>query len=90
MKEITTDKGFLVMEVSQQELLSALGEMTLGRCDCCFDAPEIGYYIAVLNQWFCKECYDKWLQTAEYYPEDRRVELRNYEYYKNKFLNDIV
>lgn len=85
MKEIVTDKGFLVMEVSQHELLSALGEMTLGRCDCCFDAPEVGYYIAVLNQWFCNECYEKWLQTAEYYPEDRRVELRNYEYYKKLF-----
>lgn len=85
MKEITTGKGFLVMEVSQQELLSALGSLTLGRCDFCFADPEIGYYVAVLNQWLCKECYDKWYDSAKYYPEDRTVEVRNYEYYKKKF-----
>ena len=88
MKEIVTDKGFLVMEVSRQNLCSALGEYTLGRCDMCFSAPENGYYIAVLNQWFCKDCYDKWLETAEYYPEDRKIEIRNYEFYKNKFSHE--
>ena len=88
MKEIETDKGFLVMEVSRQELLSALGKQTLGVCDFCFANAENGYYVAVLNQWLCKECYEKWLKTADYYPEDSRVEIRNYEYYKKKFSNE--
>ena len=88
MKEIVTDKGFLVMEISRQELISALGESTLGVCDSCFANAENGYYVAVLNQWLCKECYEKWLETAVYYPEDSRVEIRNYEYYKKKFSNE--
>jgi hypothetical protein len=85
MKEIKTDKGFLVMQVSRKELMDALGEMTLGRCDFCFDEPNDGYYVAVLNQWLCKDCYDKWLANAEYYPEDAKVEIRNYNYYKKLF-----
>lgn len=88
MKEIVTEKGFLVMEVSRQELISALGESTLGVCDSCFATPDVGYYVAVLNQWFCKKCYEKWLETADYYPEDSRVEIRNYEYYKKKLSNE--
>lgn len=88
MKEIETDKGFLVMEVSRQELLSALGKLTMGVCDFCSASAETGYYVAVLNQWFCKECYEKWHETADYYPEDSRVEIRNYEYYKKKFANE--
>lgn len=88
MKEIVTEKGFLVMEVSREELISALGELTMGICDFCANSPEVGYYVAVINQWLCKDCYEKWHERAEYYPEDSKIETRNYQYYKREFINE--
>lgn len=89
MKEITNDKGFKVLEVSRVDLVNRLADRGCqGICDGCLSSPEIGYYVAVLNMWFCKKCYEEWLETADYYPEDSRVEIRNYEYYKKKFSNE--
>lgn len=86
MKDFSNDKGFLILEVSREELISALGDRgCIGVCDACFSSPESGYYVAVLNQWFCKECYEKWHKRAEYYPEDSKIEERNYKYYKRLF-----
>ena len=85
MKDIVTEKGFLVMEVSREELISALGELTMGVCDFCTDSPEVGYYVAVINQWLCKDCYEEWYERAEHYPEDIKFEERNYKYYKRLF-----
>lgn len=45
----------------------------------------VDYYIAVLNQWFCPKCYQAWYHRATYYPEDAKVENRNFEFYKNIF-----
>lgn len=46
---------------------------------------DYSYYIAVLNQWFCPKCYQAWYHRATYYPEDAKVENRNFEFYKNIF-----
>ena len=70
---------FLVIEVTRNELHSACGSP--GICDYCGKPHEDGYYIAVLNQWFCPKCYEEWKKDARYYPEDRPVEERNYQYY---------
>lgn len=39
------------------------------------------YYIAVLNDTMCKDCYESWLKRAEYYPEDKAIEDRNFNHY---------
>jgi hypothetical protein len=70
---------FLVIKVSAAELCRAACSM--GICDYCDKPHEDGYYIAVLNQWFCPKCYEEWKKDARYYPEDRPVEERNYLYY---------
>lgn len=36
-------------------------------------------------QWFCPKCYQAWYHRATYYPEDAKVENRNFEFYKNIF-----
>ena len=43
-----------------------------------------------VNRWirWCKDCYEKWHKRAEYYPEDSRIETRNYEFYKREFSNE--
>lgn len=44
-----------------------------------------GYYVAVLNCWFCPKCYNEWYGCATHYPEDIKIENKNFEYYKNLF-----
>ncbi len=85
MKEIKTDKGFLVLEVKNEELAKATGQDCC-VCDDCLEAVEVGYYVAVLNQWLCPKCYNSWIKRATRYTEDIPVEERNYQYYKNLIM----
>lgn len=74
---------FLVIECTAGELMNAVGSSYVICDDCCKPClpSEKGYYIAVLNQWFCKESYERWLGGARWYPEDAHVELKNYDFY---------
>ena len=84
MKEFLNDKGFLVLEVSRERMLDRLSIYGCqGICDGCLSSPEIGYYVAVLNMWLCKECFDEWYARSERYAEDIRIEERNFERYKS-------
>ena len=47
-------KGFKVIQISRKELVEELGQYgAIGICDYCNETASTGYYIAVLNQWFC-------------------------------------
>lgn len=82
MKEVKNEKGFLVLEVTRSELVGALAEYgCIGICDSCCCSPEVGYYVAVLNKWLCKECFDSWYKNAVRYQEDMPIEKRHYELY---------
>ena len=64
-------KGFKVIQISRKELVEELGQYgAIGICDYCNETASTGYYIAVLNQWFCPKCYQAWYHRATYYPED--------------------
>lgn len=79
-KKVENSKEFLVIEASAAEMRAAVGSP--GICDdCCRKSPK-GYYVAVLNRWFCPECYREWLGRAKYYPQDTEIERKNYRYYK--------
>lgn len=82
-KIIQNDKGFKVIEIEYGFMAMATGN-NLPVCDSCLknDCAK-GYYIAVLNMWYCKKCYERWLKTAVNYPEDKAVEDRNFNFYKN-------
>ena len=83
-KAFTNEKGFKIIECSARENIQLGGGM--GICDFCGNHyatfSTTGYYIAVLNSWYCKDCYKDWLNSATYYQEDARIEARNFEYYK--------
>ena len=52
-------------------------------CDNCskdIKADDTCYYISVLNQVFCKECFEKWHNKATYYPEDARFERMHHKH----------
>lgn len=71
------DKGFKVIEMSMVEVNELLGGY--GICDFCNKASFTGYYIAVLNSWYCPECYEDFLKKAKRYDEDIPIEERNFE-----------
>ncbi len=50
-------------------------------CDKSCLSSEQSVYIAVLNQWFCKECFEKWVRDALWYPEDADIERKNFDFY---------
>ena len=74
-----TDKGFKTIECTRGEM-AAIG--SYGICDNCCGMPHRGVYVAVLNRWFCPGCYMEWHERAEYFPEDARIEDKNFEFYK--------
>lgn len=79
-------KGFKVIQISRNELVEKLGEHgAMGICDHCGRTTQTGYYIAVLNRWFCSDCYITWNSYAKYYDEDKRIEEKNFNYFKSLF-----
>lgn len=87
MKEVENEKGFLVLEVTRSELVGALAEYgCIGVCDTCMSSPEAGYYVAVLNQWLCKGCFDSWYQRAVRYKGDIPYEKRHFETFKRLLI----
>lgn len=57
MAEIVKNKkGFKVMKMNLSEINYIGG---FGICDWCGNTSTEGYYIAVLNQWYCPKCYNE-------------------------------
>lgn len=79
-KILINDKGFRLIKVSAAELAQKAGGY--GICDNCNEHSEEGVYVAVLNMWFCYDCFRDWYTFATRYPEDTMVEEKNYEFYR--------
>lgn len=79
-KIVENEKGFKVIEVSFKDCVGWGG---FGICDNCNEQFSKAYYVAVLNRVLCPKCYEEWIASATYYPEDSYFEDRNFEYYKN-------
>lgn len=81
-KQIEAGK-FLVIECTAGELMNAVGS-DICICDWCgrpYLPSDKGCFIAVLCQWYCTKCYEKWIAGAQYYPEDADVERRIFDFY---------
>ena len=76
---IENKKGFLVIRCSAVETMKFGG---MGICDFCNESDLIGYYIAVLNCWYCQQCYEEWVKRAIRHEEDNVIEVRNFNYYR--------
>lgn len=89
-KAITTEKGFKVIEMGIDDLMNCECG-TMGVCDYCnvgLASPKGGgtpiYYVAVLNQLYCKSCYEDWLNEAKYCESDAEFEDANFAEWKLK------
>ena len=49
-------KKFLIIECTAREMYVACGSP--GICDFCGEPSAGGYYIAVLNHWYCPKCFE--------------------------------
>lgn len=84
---INNDKGFKVISLSTKDAASlGFGIDGSGACICmhCNKGCLSGdlYYITVLNDTMCKNCYEKWVRSAKRYAEDIPIENRNFNHYK--------
>lgn len=81
MEKIETKKGYVAYKVIAEEMFSIyFGNM----CDFCGTIKETGYYIPVLNCFYCEDCFKAWESRGKYYSEDIHIEKRNAE--KFEFL----
>lgn len=78
-KVIESKKGFKLIETSRLEIVELGG---FGICDYCGNTAETGVYIAVINSWYCKKCFEKWHERAKHYAQDSRIEERNFNTYQ--------
>ena len=83
-KIIDNPKGFKVIAIRGIELMKFI-PMAMGICDYCGQVSFDGFYIPVLNAYYCSKCYDDWCKRAEYYEEDRPYEENNF----NKMLAQL-
>jgi len=83
MAEIVKDVKFKVIKLKLVELIE-INPYAMGICDSCGQASFDGYYIAVLNSYYCPKCYEDWLKRAVYYPEDAPIEEKNFAFWKNE------
>lgn len=81
-KPLPNDKGFLILTVNLSDIINIDSP---GICDWCSGDVTKGKYIAVLNHIYCDKCYDEWYERAKFYPEDRRIEEKNYNAYSIAF-----
>ena len=79
-QKVENKKGFKVLKMGLDEINYIGG---LAVCDSCGTHALEGYYIAVLNQWFCPKCYQEWYLRAKHYPQDTVIENRNYTNMQN-------
>lgn len=77
-------KGFKIIETSMLEMNRVYGIAPI--CDYCNGGTFVGYLISVLNQWYCKECFDRWYLDAINHPEDRDYENHKFNEYSKYFL----
>ena len=81
------DKKFKVIELDFEEMASIGFGWICDRCGK--EHKGTGYYVAVLNRWFCPPCYEAWYKNAINYAEsnpnspDAQVERKNFMYVCN-------
>lgn len=84
---VDNPKGFKVIEISRSEILDKMAKHgSVGICDDCGTPhSKDGFYIAVLNRWYCPKCYNEWLARAKWYHEDEHYETSHFELYRKVF-----
>lgn len=81
---VDNNKALFVIKMTPEESAKIGFGFTPGECICANCNMVINgpiYYIAVLNDTMCEDCYKKFIRTAKRYPEDDEFEESNFIYY---------
>lgn len=81
---VENNKGFKVIVINNIEASQLEFGSPIQVCLCTFCNNIIKdeiYYIPMLNDCMCKDCYNEWLKNAVYYKEDAEFEERYFNYY---------
>lgn len=85
-RKVENKKGFKVIKLTLADSKAIRFGIPEG-CICMHcnkvESENI-YYICVLNDTMCEDCYKDFIETATYYKEDSIIEDRNYNYYKEQ------
>lgn len=84
-KNVINQKGFKIIKLNPQECkLIGFGfqdetdfELICDNCNELILSQDC-YYVACLNRVLCSECFERWYEYAERYPEDIRWETHKY------------
>lgn len=74
------DKRFFIIKMTWADYVATTDSW--GMCDCCgkYDAAEEYYYVAMVDDYYCKSCFEMWYRSTKYLSgEDYRKELANYK-----------
>lgn len=74
MRKFKTKQGLVVYETDAKTVIDAFDG--LGLCDACCTYSPKGYYIPVLNSYYCPKCYEDWLTRAKKFVQDEWYETR--------------
>lgn len=82
------EKRFLIYKMSWREYVAATESW--GLCDCCGEADfdTGGYYVALIDSWFCQKCFDAYISGAKRYSVDLEKERNNWNKMTQK-LRDL-
>lgn len=82
--QLNNEKRFLIIHMTWREYVAASDKF--GWCDLCStdDFEHGGYYIPVIDQWYCEKCYKAWYDTAAHYKVDMEEERYRFNEMRNK------
>lgn len=76
-------RDFLCIEATINVALicDAIGGTICCHCSSrCEDKGTSVFYVSVLNDLMCYSCFEEYIESAKYYPEDSPIEYRNFRY----------
>jgi len=81
------EKQFKIIEMTWKEYVAVTD--TWGLCDICGNnsAEENVYFIALLNQTYCKNCLEAYLKDAKRTKSDFQKEQLNFITIRNKLID---
>lgn len=86
-KLLKNEKQFKIIEMSWNEYVAATD--TWGLCDICGDntSEQPLFFVALVNQCYCKKCLDAYLSGARRTKGDFEKEQMNFIKMKNKLVD---
>lgn len=82
MKKVKNKKNFLILEMNVLDILKTDGS---GICNLCSNNDNKMYYIAILNQVVCPQCYNDFITYVDRYECDIPLEEERFKIMCEKF-----